>query len=189
MSDYYTVTTKSCFSVSFEFVPYSTLGQCYPNGSYDGIIGMIQRNEYSSFMVPVRYDSVPCEPGIFVESFHGAHAPKIYSTFNRIRNGTEKREIVFVVTSFNSSIWIYLIVAYTICGVILTAYAICLNQVELKRWPVVRHFFKSLGIFHAVHGHGSNGCIKVHGSNHSLDSSCHCCLLWVSLCIIQHTFS
>ena len=107
---------------------------------------MIQRNEYSSFLVPLRYDSIPCEPGILVEYF-GAHAPKIYSTFNRIRNGTQMREIVFVVTSFNSTIWIYLIVAYTICGIILTAYAICLNEVELKRWPVVRHFFESLWEF------------------------------------------
>ena len=56
------------------------IGSCPENGSYDGLIGLVQRKEVDAIVTPVRYDSTPHEPGKFILHFDPISAIYIYST-------------------------------------------------------------------------------------------------------------
>ena len=87
------------------------------NGSYDGLIGFVQRNECNTVYAFVPYDSVPNEPGIFIPCFISAFSPFIYSS--KI-TGTERRlNILHLYTNFTPHTWIYWIVSLTVCATLL----------------------------------------------------------------------
>lgn len=81
----------------------------------------------------MRYDSTPCEPGYFVPSFQGEHVPRIYSTKNYTSGqGIDRKEIIYLVTSFNNETWSYFIYSFLIAAAILTIISILLKRIKVK---------------------------------------------------------
>ena len=76
------------------------------SGLYDGMIGCVQRNEIDTFLMFVRPDSTPYEPGIFVTYSAIDDKPRIYSQASS-KISYDRAEIFNFVTNFNPDIWKY----------------------------------------------------------------------------------
>ena len=98
-------------------------------------------------VVTVRYDSIPCEPGILFPAPVASHSPRIYSTTNYTSNEQNRKEIVHLVTSFTPEIWIYFATTFIICAGVLTLFAVVCHEIEIRKASITGHFSKSLWEF------------------------------------------
>lgn len=83
------------------------------NGTYDGMIGCVQRNETSCMMQFVRYDSTPFEPGTFVPFPAFADVPKIYTERPK-RIDPTTADILILWTNFDTESWEYLLILFVL---------------------------------------------------------------------------
>ena len=79
----------------------------FPNGTYTGPIGMIQRNEVDTMLYPVRPDSLPFTPGLIGPTILPADATIIYYKPKPIRSS---RELTSFVTDFPGIVYAYLVI-------------------------------------------------------------------------------
>ena len=93
----------------------------YPNGSYTGPIGMIQRNEVTTMLYPVRPDSLPFSPGLIGPVFAPADVAITYFKNDPIEI---KREMTSFVTDFPTIVYAYILIGLLI-------FAICFMITEV----------------------------------------------------------
>ena len=93
----------------------------YPNGSYTGPIGMIQRNEVTTMLYPVRPDSLPFSPGLIGPVLAPADVAIAYFKNNPIEI---KREMTSFVTDFPTIVYAYILIGLLI-------FAICFMITEV----------------------------------------------------------
>ena len=86
-------------------------------GTYDGMIGCVQRGESESMLQFVRPDSTPFEPGIFVTFTDFADAPRIYSMRSQ-RLSSMTVDILYLWTNFSLQTWMYLISTLTLTTIL-----------------------------------------------------------------------
>lgn len=116
------------------------IGDPDENGTYDGAIGQIQSNELNTFQFFFPYDSVPYEPGIFVQSPVAAFTPHIYS--GKI-NGSQQfgLQVQYLIHNFSFTIWLYWIISLTICSITIIAIIFFKSEMqELKIRKILKRF-------------------------------------------------
>ena len=86
-------------------------------GTYDGMIGCVQRGESTTMLQFVRPDSTPFEPGIFVAFTYFADAPRIYSMRPQ-RLSSKTVDILYLWTNFSLQSWMYLISILTLTTIL-----------------------------------------------------------------------
>ena len=86
-------------------------------GTYDGMIGCVQRGESTTMQQFVRPDSTPFEPGIFVTSSYFADTPRIYSMRPK-RPSSKTVDILYLWTNFSLQTWMYLISILTLTTIL-----------------------------------------------------------------------
>ena len=134
IADYYPLI----YSYSIVCLETYGFGSDQGNGSYDGLIGFVQRNECNTVFVFVPYDSAPNEPGIFVPCFIPSFSPFIYSA--KIAGKERRLNILHLYTNFTPHTWIYWIVSLTICATLLV-FMHRKKRYKIK-FRVFRHFAK-----------------------------------------------
>ena len=83
----------------------------YPNGTYTGPIGMIQRNEVDTFTYAVRPDSLPFNPGLIGPTLFPADVAIGYKKMEPI---VTERELTSFVTNFPNIVYAYIMVVVLI---------------------------------------------------------------------------
>lgn len=113
-------TTPLFHSSTIKCLDALSVGSYYLNGSYDGLIGSVQRNETNSFIGLVPYDSLFNEPAIFIPAPTPAFTPHIYSV--KIQGGHKTDlDILYLYTNFEIKTWIYWLIAFCITSTILVS--------------------------------------------------------------------
>ena len=79
----------------------------YPNGTYTGPIGMIQRNEVDTFTYPVRPDNLPFNPGLIGPTLFPADVAIGYKKMEPI---VTERELTSFVTQFPNIVYAYIMI-------------------------------------------------------------------------------
>ena len=102
----------------------------YPNGSYSGPIGMIQRNEVTSMLYPVRPDSLPFSPGLIGPVIGPADVAIGYFKNDPIQI---KREMTSFVTDFPRIVYAYIFIG-------LYLFAVCFMITEGREVAFTKRF-------------------------------------------------
>jgi hypothetical protein len=122
---------------------YIDSGNPSANGTYNGVIGYIQRQEVDLVFLLVRPDGLPFEPGLIGPMIHEADAIIITATKN-----SEKvsREILQFLNDFDFNIYIYLIIVTVIMCIFYTFVGDLNNGTFLRDTTinVLKNFFENL---------------------------------------------
>lgn len=103
----------------------------YSNGTYDGTIGLVQRNVVDTTLTFSPYDSIDNEPGVFAPSPLIAFSPHVYSA--RIRGGNSfKLNVLYLYHNHDTITWIYYMVTLTLCSCICVLFHYKRKQKRLK---------------------------------------------------------
>ena len=101
--------------------------------NYDGLIGMVQRNEIDTFIPGVRPDSVPYEPGTFLTFSEFDDSPRIYS----LRTEPDEKivlDILYLWTNFDIDIWQFFLFILILCVIMFEIIAIVLiRKVSIRK--------------------------------------------------------
>ena len=89
----------------------------YPNGTSDGMAGLIQRNEVNVDTSPIRFDSIPFEPGRLVLFPVPQSSPRIFSTFQTPSSSVPVGIFHFLV-NYSFEIWMYILISLTLCTIL-----------------------------------------------------------------------
>ena len=92
-------------------------GHLYPNGTYDGMIGLVQSNRISIPNQYFPYGIVFNEPGVMVQSLFASFTPHIYSA--KIKGESKLGlDVLHLCTNFSHTIWFYWVLVLTLFSVI-----------------------------------------------------------------------
>ena len=97
--------------------PVTTIGEADENGTYDGGLGYIQRNEANTYFGFGSY-ALPYEPGIFIPSPQPGFAGRIYSIAFEARS-MAGGDILYLFSNFSVEMWMYFFIAFGLCSTIL----------------------------------------------------------------------
>lgn len=89
----------------------------YPNGTSDGMVRLVQRNEVNVGGWPIRFDSFPFEPGRLVLFSIPQSSPRIFSTFQTPPSSLPVGIFHFL-ENFSFGIWIYILISLTLCTIL-----------------------------------------------------------------------
>ena len=79
----------------------------YPNGTYTGPIGIVQRHEADTMTYPVRPDSLPFNPGLIGPALYPADVAIVYKKMKPI---VIERELTSFVTQFPIILYAYIVI-------------------------------------------------------------------------------
>ena len=118
----------------------------YPldNGSYTGLIGMVQRQETDLLMIPVRPDSLPHEPALIGPMFFEADATIISGKSKQHR---VSREILELANDVDPLVYAYLVVSIIVFSFCYTISVVLSTANEIEAWDpltVGKYFLKSI---------------------------------------------
>lgn len=91
------------------------IGSPDKNGSYDGLIGYVQRNETNLVYVSLTYQSFDFEPGFLVPNPVPNFVPHIYTA--RIKGNLVSFDVLHAATNFNNETWLYWSISLTLCSI------------------------------------------------------------------------
>ena len=91
-------------------------GHLYPNGTYDGLIGLVQSNQISMPNQYFPYSIVFNEPGVMVQSLFPPFTPYIYSV--KIKGESKLGlDVLYLCPNFSATIWFYWLISLTLFSI------------------------------------------------------------------------
>lgn len=108
------IQKANCSVVSFE---YKSTGLPDTNGTYDGFVGAIQRNEANSAIAVIRPDSLPFEPGIIGSTLFAADAVILSKKKLKVQ---QTRDVMSVFVDVGRLMYIYTAYVLLLTAILIT---------------------------------------------------------------------
>ena len=106
-------------------------------GTYDGMIGCVQRGDTDTMWMFVRSDATPFEPGTFLSLSFVYADPKIYSLRPSMGN-TTKVDILYLWNNFDAYSWMYAAIILLVCTILFLHFNFVLE--ESNHGPFLNQF-------------------------------------------------
>lgn len=126
---------------------YSNIGSPDENGTYDGIIGMIQRNEANSFIFFIRPDALPYEPTKIGPVLFPADA--VISSKKKLKV-QQTRDVLSVFIDVGMMMYIYTAYFMLIVSILITAEKRMHGSKEYFLLTMIKSFFEQLNVMFCV---------------------------------------
>lgn len=127
------------------------------NGTYDGMIGCVQRGEVDFFTQFIRPDSIPLDIGFFVVFSEMFDGPRIYSKkSDSISLGSV--DILYLLTNLNRSVWEYFFISLEMCTILFfilnIRFKTNIKYCNIKYFQIIQshfyYYFKYFEMFFSV---------------------------------------